>query len=302
MIGMPSRMGYASFAEREISSCLAESHSSGHLVSGQTRISSNLGSTLFSGRSVGAFIKVSGDRLPVAQKIAAAHRGSLGRYHPQDLVEQRLEPCRRQRRARESEAEKRPIQDLRAGLCHRGGEPAPLQQRLDVVEPATVDRADSCLRGRIERRPVAHRALQIEPRAKSPAQQRLQRLIAVGLDIGDDLLGRDLAPALQHGRVERAEIDEMPIKTAARHAHGLCQWIGLQRREAAFAERLESLFDPVVGGELLSHVRSQEEALHYCIDRRPQAGPYPYSAVWMELFPCAIFCCNVPALPQSSWR
>jgi hypothetical protein len=36
------------------------------LVSGQTRISSNLGSTLASGRSVGAFMGVSGGRLPLA--------------------------------------------------------------------------------------------------------------------------------------------------------------------------------------------------------------------------------------------
>jgi hypothetical protein len=45
------------------------------LVSGQTKISSSFGSTLASGRSVGAFIIVSGDRLRVAQKIAPAHCG-----------------------------------------------------------------------------------------------------------------------------------------------------------------------------------------------------------------------------------
>src|SRR5580692_7895405 len=45
MIGMPSRIGYASLAAREISSCFSASYSSGHLVSGQTRISRSFGST-----------------------------------------------------------------------------------------------------------------------------------------------------------------------------------------------------------------------------------------------------------------
>src|ERR1044072_8590014 len=52
MIGMPSRIGSASLAAREISSCLALSYSSVPLVSGQTRISSSFGSTLLAGRSV----------------------------------------------------------------------------------------------------------------------------------------------------------------------------------------------------------------------------------------------------------
>src|SRR3546814_4709402 len=47
MIGMPSRIGYARRAWRLISSCASASYSSGPLVSGQTRISSSLGSTVW---------------------------------------------------------------------------------------------------------------------------------------------------------------------------------------------------------------------------------------------------------------
>src|SRR5450631_99193 len=45
MTGMPSRMGYASRADLETSSCRVRSNISGPLVTGHTRISSNLGST-----------------------------------------------------------------------------------------------------------------------------------------------------------------------------------------------------------------------------------------------------------------
>src|SRR5271165_4986224 len=45
MIGIPSRIGYASPALRLISSPAARSYSSGALVNGQTRTSSNRGST-----------------------------------------------------------------------------------------------------------------------------------------------------------------------------------------------------------------------------------------------------------------
>src|SRR5580693_1021165 len=51
MIGMPSRIGKASLAAREISSCFSASYSSGVLVNGQTRISRSFGSTLSAGRS-----------------------------------------------------------------------------------------------------------------------------------------------------------------------------------------------------------------------------------------------------------
>src|SRR5690348_16154488 len=44
MIGMPSRIGKASLAPRETSSCFSTSDSSGPLVSGQTRISRSFGS------------------------------------------------------------------------------------------------------------------------------------------------------------------------------------------------------------------------------------------------------------------
>src|SRR5215831_5563624 len=54
MIGMPSRIGYASLADREISSCFSASYSSGPFVSGQTKISRSLGSTALAGRSVDA--------------------------------------------------------------------------------------------------------------------------------------------------------------------------------------------------------------------------------------------------------
>jgi len=79
---------------------------------------------------------------------------------------------------------------------------------------------------------------------------------AAGLDIGDDLLGRDLAPAHQHRGMERAEIGEMPVKAAARDAHRLGERVGLQRREAVLRQRLQALPRPVVGGELFGHARA----------------------------------------------
>src|SRR5262249_34221403 len=69
MIGMPARIGYASLAEREISSCFSASYSSGPLVSGQTRISRSLGSTLPAGRS--------GEVVMINSKLHAAGGESL---------------------------------------------------------------------------------------------------------------------------------------------------------------------------------------------------------------------------------
>src|SRR5215468_11063790 len=72
MIGMPSRIGYASLADREISSCFSASYSSGPLVSGQTRISRSLGSTVFAGRSV--------DVEFMARSTGFTRVGSLSRF------------------------------------------------------------------------------------------------------------------------------------------------------------------------------------------------------------------------------
>src|SRR3984885_16320034 len=59
MIGIPSRIGYASPALRLISSPAARSYSSGALVKGQTRTSNNRGSTAGSmgGGETGADIR-----------------------------------------------------------------------------------------------------------------------------------------------------------------------------------------------------------------------------------------------------
>ena len=102
--------------------------------------------------------------------------------------------------------------------------------------------------GGIDACPAAHRAFQRRLFAEHPAQQHRQRIFVPSrpLDIGDDLLGGDLAPVFQDGGVERADIGEMPVETAARDAHGLRQRLGLQRGEAALGQRLQALIEPVL--------------------------------------------------------
>src|SRR3954469_9637442 len=89
MDGMAARMVKARLAAREISSCLSASYSSGPLVTGQTRISRSLGSTLPAGRSAGEVVMVRSAFTPrpystmscsVAAESGAAcrrHRGAI---------------------------------------------------------------------------------------------------------------------------------------------------------------------------------------------------------------------------------
>ena len=61
-----------------------------------------------------------------------------------------------------------------------------------------------------------------------------------------------------------ADVLEMPVEAAARHAHRLRQRLGLQRRETAGGQGLETLVQPVFGGELIGH---DVATIHWCIDR-----------------------------------
>ena len=126
---------------------------------------------------------------------------------------------------------------------------------LHITQPAAVDRLHRAASHRIERGPGPNRLLQHQPAAECLAQQQFQRIIPalVGLEIGDDLLGGNLAPVLEDGGVERADIGEVPVEAAARNAHRLGQWFGLQRREAIPGQRLEALIEPVPCGELIGH-------------------------------------------------
>ena len=64
------------------------------------------------------------------------------------------------------------------------------------------------------------------------------------LEIGNHPLGRNLSPMGQDRGAERGDIGEVPVKAAARHAHGFRQRLGLQRAGTVRSQRLEALVEP----------------------------------------------------------
>ena len=126
------------------------------------------------------------------------------------------------------------------------------------AEPATIDGDDRIVRQRIVGGPAPYRPLQRQPAAEGQLEQHGKRVFAPvrvqrRLDAGDDLLGGDVAPALEDRAVIGADIGKMPVEAAARDAHGLGQRLGLQRREAAAGQRLQALVDPILRRKLLRH-------------------------------------------------
>ena len=121
------------------------------------------------------------------------------------------------------------------------------QHVLDIVDPAAVDRLHRGPRPGVDRGPAADGLLQRRLAAERPAHQQRQRVAVPGggLEAGNDLFGGDLAPMLEDRGVERGNIGKVPVETAARHPHRLGQRFRLQRREAAFGQRLEALIEPV---------------------------------------------------------
>ena len=77
---------------------------------------------------------------------------------------------------RQREAQKRPIEDLRAGPGHAGRQSVGLEHAFHIVQPAPVDRLHRRSRPGIDARPGADRVLQRRPAAERPPQQQRQRI------------------------------------------------------------------------------------------------------------------------------
>ena len=85
----------------------------------------------------------------------------------------------------------------------------------------------------------------------------LSRSSGVGgaaLDARRDPVARALAPFLQHGRVQRGAIREVPVEAAAGDAQTLGQRIDAHGVDAAFGEHVERRLDPGGGVERVSLV------------------------------------------------
>src|SRR5262245_54349655 len=88
--------------------------------------------------------------------------------------------------------------------------------------------------------PGANGALEVQARRKSPPEQRLQVIPWRSFDFRDDVFERYFAPTLQHSGVERTNIGEMPIETAARDSKALRKHVSLERGEAGAGKRAQA--------------------------------------------------------------
>src|SRR6266436_3094485 len=187
-----------------------------------------------------------------------SHSRVLPGGDPEQFVEHLGLPGRRQWFVRQRKAEKRPVDNLGTGTRYVIGQSGRFEEALHITQPAAVDGLHCAASHRIERGPGPNRLLQHQPAAECLAQQRFQRIVVglVGLEIGNDLLGGNLAPVLEDGGMERADIGKVPVEAAARYAHCFRQRFGLQRRETVAGQRLEALTEPVFCGELIGHPSS----------------------------------------------
>src|SRR5215471_4969397 len=74
--------------------------------------------------------------------------------------------------------------------------------------------------------------------------------------------------------MECADIGEMPVKAAARDAHRLRQWFGLEGRESLCGQGLEALVEPVLHGELIGHRRPPYSTVLTDASGRPNTIQY----------------------------
>ena len=213
---------------------------------------------------------------------------------PQQFVEHGLLSRFRQRLVRQRKAEKRPIENLRArARARRPTNPDCFEQALDVAQPPPVDR----LHGRARR--GGRRVAQVRTAfssasllAECPAQQQCQRIVGLSGAASRLAMIRSAATSRQCFRIaawNAADIGEMPVEAAARHAASPSPAARPSSAvKPSLGQRLEALVEPVLGRELIGHIRSCDiSTIHYCIDSRQRCWRITIQSVWRALR-CAI--------------